>query len=73
MPDQIMGQERREERPMVIHEQIYQYIRADKAAGGDLYKQLRHRLKHRKRLVGERIPVKGPGIDGRTPWRGDRP
>lgn len=57
-PEQIVGLARREGRPMVSHERIYQYIRADKAAGGDLYKQLRHRLKHRKRPVGERIPIK---------------
>lgn len=57
-PEQIVGLARREGRPMVSHERIYQYIRADKAAGGDLYKQLRHRLKHRRRPAGERIPIK---------------
>ena len=51
-PEQIAGLARREGRPMVSHERIYQYIRADKAAGGDLYKQLRHRLKHRRLQAG---------------------
>jgi IS30 family transposase len=37
---------------MVSHERIYQFIREDKAAGGTLYKELRYRLKHRKRPVG---------------------
>jgi IS30 family transposase len=38
--------------PMISHERIYQYIRADKAQGGTLYRQPRHCLKHRKRPVG---------------------
>jgi IS30 family transposase len=37
---------------MVSHESSYQLIRQDKAAGGTLYKHLRHRLKHRKRPAG---------------------
>ena len=37
---------------MVSHERIYQYIREDKEKGGTLYKNCRHRLKHRKRPVG---------------------
>ena len=37
---------------MVSHERIYQYIREDKRRGGNLYKHLRHQLKHRKRPVG---------------------
>lgn len=36
----------------VSHEYIYQLVRADKAAGGKLYFNLRHRGKHRKRPVG---------------------
>ena len=31
----------------ISHETIYRIIRRDKAAGGDLYKNCRHRLKHR--------------------------
>jgi IS30 family transposase len=37
---------------MVSHERIYRFIREDKKKGGALYKHIRHRLKHRKRLVG---------------------
>jgi hypothetical protein len=37
---------------MVSHERIYEFIREDKASRGVLYKNLRHRLKHRKRAVG---------------------
>ncbi|KAA6324766.1 hypothetical protein EZS27_025948 [termite gut metagenome] len=51
-PEQIVGQARKEGEPMVSHERIYQFIREDKASGGVLYKNLRHRLKHRKRPVG---------------------
>jgi len=36
----------------VSHETIYKWIRADKKAGGTLYKNLRHQGKHRKREVG---------------------
>lgn len=38
---------------MVSVERIYQFIRKDKANGGLIYKHLRHKLKHRKRPVGE--------------------
>ncbi|KAA6335557.1 hypothetical protein EZS27_016235 [termite gut metagenome] len=51
-PEQIVGKARKEGQPMVSHERIYQFIRDDKASGGVLYKNLRHRLKHRKRAVG---------------------
>lgn len=43
---------------MVSHERIYQFIRHDKAQRGQLYKQLRHRLKHRKRPIGKHISIK---------------
>lgn len=43
---------------MVSVERIYQYIREDKAEGGDLYKNCRHALKHRKRPAGKHVPVK---------------
>jgi IS30 family transposase len=36
----------------ISHETIYRRIRKDKAKGGSLYKNFRHRLKHRKRPVG---------------------
>jgi len=51
-PEQIVGYCKKERTDMVSHERIYQYIRQDKEQGGDLYKHLRHRLKHRKRPVG---------------------
>jgi transposase, IS30 family len=36
----------------ISHETIYRIIRKDKKLGGDLYKNCRHRLKHRARPVG---------------------
>lgn len=36
----------------ISHETIYRIIRKDKKNGGDLYKNCRHRLKHRARPVG---------------------
>ncbi|MDR3183934.1 MAG: IS30 family transposase [Prevotellaceae bacterium] len=58
-PEQIVGRARKEGIPMVSHERIYQFIREDKAQGGDLYKQLRHRLKHRKRPAGRSVIIPG--------------
>lgn len=57
-PKQIVGYCLRHDIDMVSHERIYQFIRYDKARGGVLYKQLRHRLKNRKRFVGRHMPVK---------------
>lgn len=37
----------------ISHETIYRIIRKDKDNGGDLYKNCRHRMKHRARPVGE--------------------
>ncbi len=51
-PEQIVGHCRRSNIPMVSHERIYQYVRLDKFNGGTLYKNLRHKLKHRKRPAG---------------------
>lgn len=51
-PGQIVGYCYKNDIPMVSHERIYQFVRGDKANGGTLYKNLRHRLKHRKRPVG---------------------
>ena len=50
-PKQIVGYCQKQGINMVSHERIYQFIRQDKARGGTLYKQLRHRLKHRKRTL----------------------
>ena len=59
-PEQIVGHCKKFKISMVSHERIYQYIRKDKAQGGDLYKELRHKLKHRKRPVGgqKKITIK---------------
>ena len=57
-PAQIVGLARREGRPMVSHERIYQFIRKDKSEGGNYYTHLRHRLKHRKRPVGGHVIIK---------------
>lgn len=56
-PEQISGRMALEG-VRISHETIYRAIRRDKEAGGDLYKNCRHRLKHRKRPVGAvgRIP-----------------
>jgi len=50
-PEQIVGYCKSQNISMVSHERIYAYIRQDKAEGGNLYKHLRHQLKHRKRPV----------------------
>lgn len=50
-PEQIKGYCDRMNIEMVSHERIYQYVREDKLKGGELYKYLRHKLKHRKRSV----------------------
>ena len=52
-PEQISGRLKHEGRPTVSHETIYKMIRADKKAGGNLYKYCRHRLKKRKRNVSK--------------------
>lgn len=57
-PKQIVGYCKKFDIPMVCYETIYQYVRADKADGGDLYKHMRHKLKHRKRPVGRHMPIK---------------
>lgn len=57
-PKQIVGYCLKQKIKIVSHERIYQFIRADKEQGGLLYKQLRHRLKHRKRPIGKHMPVK---------------
>lgn len=51
-PEQIKGYCDANGIPMVSVEWIYHFIREDRRGGGDLFKQCRHRLKHRKRHVG---------------------
>jgi len=48
-PEQISGWLKRNKGIQVSHERIYQYILADKQAGGNLYKHLRCQKKRRKR------------------------
>lgn len=49
-PEQIAGSMKAMGYPLVSHEWIYQHVLRDKAAGGTLYKELRHRCrKYRKR------------------------
>jgi IS30 family transposase len=57
-PQQIVGFCRKNKIKMVSHESIYKYIREDKIKGGSLYKQLRHKLKHRKGPVGGFTSIK---------------
>ena len=52
-PEQIVGYCQKHDIAMVSIERIYQFVRKDKAIGGIIYKDLRHKLKHRKRPVGE--------------------
>lgn len=55
-PAQISGHLARQGK-YISHETIYRIIRKDKAEGGSLYKNCRHRLKHRARPVGKWIPI----------------
>ncbi len=48
-PEQISGRLKKEQKICISHEWIYQYILADKRAGGDLYKHLRCQKQRRKR------------------------
>ena len=48
-PEQVSGWLRRHHAIQISHEWIYQYILADKQAGGDLYRHLRCQKKRRKR------------------------
>lgn len=57
-PEQIVGYCQANNLEMVSVERIYQYIRKDKQENGTLYTHMRHRLKHRKRPVGQTSKVK---------------
>lgn len=57
-PQQIEGYLKTRNQEHVSHETIYRIVRRDKAQGGDLYRHMRHKLKHRKRPVGKSIPIK---------------
>lgn len=67
-PETIVGVRRREGKSCVSVEWIYHIIRRDKERGGTLYTYLPHHLKHRKRPVSSRIPIKDRvSIDERPP------
>lgn len=51
-PDQISGRTRREGTLRISHESIYQYVLADKCAGGHLYLCLRQRTRRRRKRYG---------------------
>ena len=55
-PEQISGYLALQ-RKHISHETIYKVIREDKKRGGDLYKNCRHKLKHRSRPVGGKRAV----------------
>ena len=57
-PETIVGVRKREGKTCVSIEWIYHIIRRDKERGGILYTYLPHHLKHRKKPVSSRIPIK---------------
>ena len=71
-PEQIVGQFRRSNRPVMSHETIYRHIWADKTAGGALYRDLRGSSKQRRkryrsrdsrgRLAGKTMIVERPEV-----------
>jgi IS30 family transposase len=84
-PEQIAGLARAVGYPLVSHEWIYRHIERDKAAGGELYKHLRHRRKRYRKRYGSQerrgriidrvgIEVRPAVVDERTrlgDWEGD--
>jgi len=52
-PEQISGYLAKNEDMHICHETIYQYVWADKQAGGEHYKHLRHAHKKRKKRYGK--------------------
>lgn len=58
-PEQISGRLKLERKYSPSHERIYQYVYADKAAGGSLYQHLRCQKLRRKRYASNqrRIPI----------------
>jgi IS30 family transposase len=57
-PEEITGWQKINNKDYVSHETIYKFIRKDKLEGGKLYLHTRHKLKHRKRPVGDKIKIK---------------
>ena len=80
-PAQIVGHLQKKGERCVCIETIYAYIRADRAAGEDLWKHCRHQLKHRKRqatqpynavknrtMIDERPPERNGSTPGTLRW-----
>lgn len=63
-PEQIVGRLKQEGRLSPHHETIYQHILADKKAGGQLYRQLRHQNKTYRKRYGS--PRNRSGIPNRV-------
>ena len=57
-PETIVGVMRRNGRDCVSAEWIYHFVRLDRERGGRLYTYLPHHLKHRRRPVSARIPIR---------------
>ena len=57
-PETIAGVRKRDGKTCVSIEWMYHIVRQDKARGGTLYTYLPHHLKHRRRPVSSRIPIK---------------
>lgn len=57
-PETIAGVRKRDGKTCVSIEWMYHIVRRDKARGGTLYTYLPHHLKHRRRPVSARIPIK---------------
>jgi IS30 family transposase len=63
-PEQISGRLKQEEKTTVHHETIYRFLLADRKAGGQLYKQLRHQEKTYRKRYGH--PNNRTGIPNRV-------
>lgn len=79
-PEQISGRRKLQNGIKISHEWIYQYILADKVAGGELYKHLRCQKRNRKRygsherrgsLPNRRSIEERPEIVKERSWVGD--
>jgi IS30 family transposase len=67
-PQQLVGRRKLKGDPGISHETIYKLIRQEREQGGTLYTHTRHRLKHRKRSEGSKLPIKNRiSIDQRPP------
>jgi transposase, IS30 family len=53
-PEQIIGTMKKENKAMVSHETLYQWIDADKKNGGNFYQKLRQKHKNRRKRLNEK-------------------